>query len=149
MATITAMCTSFKKELLEAKHDFNAAGGSAFKIGLIKSSPAGTYGAATTNYTDITGNSDEASGTGYSAGGSALTNVDPVSSGTTGYTDFSPDITFSTSTITASGCFIYNTSDSNSMVSVHDFGGDKSSSAGDFTIQFPAAAAGTAIIRIA
>lgn len=148
MAITTAMCTSFKVELLEAKHDFNAAGGSAFKIGLFKATVAGTYGAASTNYSNVTGNSDEASGTNYSAGGQALTNVDPTSSGTTAYTDFA-NVTWSSSTIDADGAFIYNTSNSNTMVSVHDFGGTKSSNNGDFTIQFPTPDASNAIIRIA
>ena len=148
MAITTAMCTSFKQELLEALHDFNASGGNAFKIGLFKNSVAGTYGAATTNYSNVTGNSDEASGTNYSAGGQSLTNVDPTTSSTTAYTDFG-NITWSTSTINADGAFIYNSTNANRMVSVHDFGGTKSSSAGDFTIQFPTADASNAIIRIA
>ena len=150
MAISTAMCTSFKVELLEAKHDFNASGGSAFKIGLFKQTVTGTYGVATTNYSNVTGNSDEATDSlaAYSAGGSALTNVDPTSSSTTAYTDFS-NVTWTPSTIDADGAFIYNTSNSNSMVSVHDFGGTKSSNNGDFTIQFPTPDAGNAIIRIA
>lgn len=149
MAITTAMCTSFKQELLEALHDFNATGGNTFKLGLFGATVAGTYGAATTNYSNVTGNSDEATGTGYSAGGSTLTNVDPTTSGTTAYCDFSPDVTFSTSTIDADGAFIYNSTNGNRMVSVHDFGGTKSSSAGDFTVQFPTADASNAIIRIA
>ena len=148
MAISTSLTTSFKSELLSGLHDFDS-GGNAFKIGLFKDTVTGTYGAATTNYSNVTGNSDEASGTGYSAGGSALTNVNPATSGTTAYTDFSPDITFSSSTIDADGAFIYNTTNGNRMVSVHDFGGTKSSSSGDFTIQFPTADASNAIIRIA
>ena len=90
----------------------------------------------------------QASGTNYTSGGSNLTRVDPTSSGTTGFTDFA-DLTFGTATITARGCMIYNSSDSNKSVATIDFGGDKTSTAGDFTIVFPAAAASTAIIRIA
>lgn len=148
MATTTAMCTSFKKELFEAKHNFLVTGGSTFKVALVKSAPTGTYGAATTNYSNLTGNSDEASGTGYTAGGGTLTRVNPTSSGTTAYTDF-VDFTWATSTITASACIIYNSSQSNASVSCHDFGGDKSSSAGDFTLVFPTADATNAILRLA
>lgn len=148
MAITTAMCTSFKKEVLEALHDFNASGGNTFKLGLFKDTVAGTYGAATTNYSNVTGNSDEASGTGYTAGGKTLTNVDPTTSSTTAYTDFD-DQTWSSSTIDADGAFIYNSTNSNRMVSVHDFGGTKSSSSGDFSVQFPTADASNAIIRIA
>ena len=147
MAITTAMCTSFKSELLSALHDFDVAG-NTFKLGLFKTSPAGTYGAATTNYSNVTGNTDENTGTGYTAAGKTLTNVAPTTSGTTAYTDFD-DQTWGTSTIDADGAFIYNSTNSNRMVSVHDFGGVKSSSTGDFVIQFPAAAASTAIIRLA
>ena len=147
MAITTSMCTSFKSELLSALHDFDAAG-NTFKLGLFKTSPAGTYGAATTNYSNVTGNTDENTGTGYTAAGKTLTNVAPTTSGTTAYTDFD-DQTWGTSTIDADGAFIYNSTNSNRMVSVHDFGTPKSSSTGDFVIQFPAAAASTAIIRLA
>lgn len=146
MAVTTAMCTTFKKELLEALHDFNSAG-NTFKIALIKSSEAGTYGAASTNYSDITGNSDEASGTGYSAGGNTLTNVDPSNDSTVGITDFA-DTSWTTVTITVTGCMIYNSTNGNRAVSVHSFGGTQTVTAGTFTLVFPAAAAATAIIRI-
>ena len=148
MAITTAMCTSFKVELLSGLQDFNLSGGNAFKLGLFKDTPAGTYGAATTNYSDVTGNTDENAGTGYTAGGKTLTNVDPTSTGTTAFTDFD-DQTWSSSTIDSDGAFIYNSTNGNRMVSVHDFGGTKSSSAGDFVIQFPTADASNAIIRIA
>ena len=137
------MCTSFKKELLEAVHNFKNSGGSTFKLAMYTNSASFT--AATTAYTT----SNEVSGTGYSAGGGTLTRVNPSSSGTTGFTDFS-DLTFSSSTITARGALIYNDSASGDpTVVVLDFGGDKSSSSGDFTVQFPAADASIAIIRIA
>ena len=151
MAGLTqAMCTSFKTELLTGTHDFTNGTGNTFKIALFRATASivGTYGAATTNYSDVTGNSDEASGTGYSAGGNTLTNVTPTSSGTTAFTDFA-DTTWSTATITASGALIYNSSASNAAVAVLDFGGDKTSTAGDFTIVFPTADATDAIIRIA
>ena len=137
------MCTSFKKEILEAVHNFKNSGGSTFKLAMYTNSASFT--AATTAYTT----SNEVSGTGYSAGGGTLTRVDPTSSGTTGFTDFA-DLTFRSSTITARGALIYNDSASGDpSVVVLDFGSDKSSSSGDFTVQFPAADASNAIIRIA
>ena len=143
MTISTAMCTSFKKELLEAKHNFLASGGNSFKLALYTSSA--TLAAATTAYSAT----NEASGTGYSAGGAALTNINPASSGTTGYTDFA-DLTFSSSTITANGALIYNdTASGDPSVCSLAFGGDKTSTSGDFTIQFPTADASNAIIRIA
>jgi len=143
MAITQAMATSFKKELLEAKHNFLASGGNSFKLALYTSSA--TMTAATTAY--VTTN--EATGTNYTAGGSALTNVNPSSSGTTGFTDFA-DLTFGTATITARGCMIYNdTASGDPTVAVFDFGGDKTSTAGSFTISFPTANASAAVIRIA
>ena len=142
MAITQAMCTSFKKELLTATHNF-ATNGNAFKLALFTSSA--TMGAATTAYST----SQEVSNSGsYTAGGGALTKVAPTSSGTTGFTDFS-DITFTTATITARGALIYNDTNSDKAVCVLDFGSDKSSSSGSFTVQFPAADANNAIIRIA
>jgi hypothetical protein len=140
------MCTSFKQELLEGQHDFRS-GGHTFKLALFTSSA--TLDATTTDYS-VT---NEVSGTGYSAGGGALTNVSPATSGTTAFTDFN-DLTFSTATITANGAVIYNTttgggSGTTDAVVVLAFGGDKTSTAGDFTIQFPTADASNAIIRIA
>ena len=142
MAITQAMCTSFKKELLEAVHNFKLSGGDTFKIALYTSSA--TFSAATTAYSAT----NEVSGTNYSAEGNTLTRVDPSSSGTTGFTDFA-NTTWSSATITARGALIYNSSDSNKAVAVLDFGADKSSTSGDFTIQFPAADASNAIIRIA
>ena len=143
MAITQAMATSFKKELLEAKHNFLASGGNSFKLALYTSSA--TMSASTTAY--VTTN--QASGTNYTAGGSALTNINPSSSGTTGFTDFA-DLTFGTATITARGCMIYNdTASGDPTVAVFDFGGDKTSTAGSFTISFPAASAAAAVIRIA
>jgi hypothetical protein len=147
MAITQAMCTSFKQELLQAKHDFTTSTGHSFKLALYTSSA--TLGATTTDYSAT----NEVSGTGYSAGGGALTNVTPTTSGTTALTDFA-DLTFSTATITANGALIYNTttgggSGTTDSVVVLAFGGDKTSTAGDFTIQFPTADASNAIIRIA
>ena len=145
----TAMPTSFKVELLKGLHDFSS-GADVIKIALLKSQSAGTgtYGAASTNYSDITGNSDEASGTGYVAGGNTLTNITPVADSTTAVCDFN-DTTWSSATFTTCGAMIYNTTNSNSACAVLSFGGDQTVSSGDFQIQFPAAAAATAIIRIA
>ena len=142
MAITSTLTTSFKKELLEAVHNFKNSGGDTFKLALYTSSA--TLGATTTAFT-TTG---QASGTNYTSGGANLTRVDPTSSGTTGFTDFA-DLTFGTATVTARGCMIYNSSDSNKSVATIDFGGDKTSTAGDFTVVMPAAAASTAIIRIA
>ena len=143
MAITTAMCTTFKKELLEAVHNFKNSGGSTFNLALYTSSAS--LGASTTAYTT----SNEASGTGYTAKGAALTRIDPSNDGTTAITDFS-DLTFSSSSITARGALIFNESASGDpAVCALDFGSDKTSSSGDFTIQFPAADASNAIIRIA
>ena len=142
MAITSTLTTSFKKELLLGNHNFTNSSGDTFKLALYTSSA--TLGATTTSFTT----SQEASGTNYTSGGSALTNVTPTTSGTTAFCDFN-DLTFGTATITARGCMIYNSSDSNKSVATIDFGGDKTSTAGDFTIVFPAAASGTAIIRIA
>lgn len=140
------MCTSFKDELLEGVHDFRAVGGDTFKIALYSS--AATLSASTTAYT--TSNEVAASGS-YSAGGGTLTNISPTTSGTTAFTDFD-DISFTAATITARGALIYNTTPThtytNPAVVVLDFGGDKTSTSGTFTIQFPTASASDAIIRI-
>ena len=142
MAISQAMCTSFKVELMTGTHNFTNSSGNAFKLALYTSSA--TLGAATTAFSAT----NEVSGTGYSSGGGALTNVTPTLSGTTAFTDFA-DLTFSSSTITANGALIYNSTNSNKAVCVLAFGGDKSSTNGDFTIQFPTPDASNAIIRIA
>ena len=143
MAISQAMCTSFKKELLEAVHNFKNSGGSTFQIALYTSSAS--LGASTTAYTT----SNEVSGTNYTAKGNTLTRVDPTTSSTTALTDFA-DTTWSSATITARGALIFNDSASGDpSVAVLDFGGDKTSTAGDFTVSFPAADASNAIIRIA
>ena len=143
MAITQAMCTSFKKELMEAKHNFLLSGGNTFKIALYTSSAS--LAASTTAYTT----SNEVSGTNYTAKGNTLTRIDPSSSGTTALTDFA-DTTWSSSTITARGAMIFNEDTSgDTSVLILSFGADKSSSAGDFTIAFPTADASDAIIRIA
>lgn len=140
------MCTSFKQELLQATHNFNS-GGDTFKLALYDNNA--TFNAATTDYTAT----NEVSGTGYSAGGGTLTNISPTNSGATAFTDFG-DLTFAASTITARGALIYNTTagagtGTTNSVLVLDFGSDKVSTNGDFTIIFPTADASNAIIRIA
>ena len=145
MAITTAMCTSFKGELLGGIHDLDT---HTLKLALIKSGMSGTYGAATTNYSDVTGNSDEASGTNYSAGGQNLDSPAITTSGTTAMVDFADEV-FSNVTTSAAGCIIYNSSASNKAICVIDFGGTVSATAGDLTIEFPAVGTSTAVIRIA
>lgn len=138
------VCTSFKRELMEAVHNFKLTGGNTFKLALYTNSASFT--AATTAYTAT--NEVGASGT-YAAGGGTLTRVDPATSGTTAYTDFA-DLTFTSATITARGALIYNdTAVGDPTVVVLDFGSDKTSTAGNFTIVFPTADATNAILRIA
>jgi|TARA_R110002111_G_scaffold75577_2_gene119883 hypothetical protein len=141
MAISSAICTSFKQELLVGTHNFTN-GANSFKLALYTSSA--NLGAATTAFT-TTG---QASGTNYSSGGSALTNVTPFATGTTAVCDFN-DLTFSNATITARGCLIYNDTQSDKAVCAVDFGGDKTSTAGDFTVVFPTPTATGAIIRLA
>ena len=138
------MCTSFKQELMTATHNFTNSSGNTFKLALYTNSAS--FNAATTAYTatNEVGNSGS-----YSAGGGALTNVTPTTSGTTGFTDFA-DLTFTSATITARGALIYNdTASGDPTVVVLDFGADKTSTSGDFQIVFPTADASNAIIRIA
>jgi hypothetical protein len=143
------MCTSFKQQILEGVHDFRATSGDVFNIALYTNSASFT--AATTAYTasnEIT----NTAGTAYVAGGQALGNISPSTSGTTALTDFS-DETWSSASFTARGAMIYNTTPThtytNPSVVILDFGSDKTAVAGDFTIVFPTADASNAIIRIA
>ena len=142
MAITQAMCTSFKVELLTGTHDFTNSTGDSFKLALYTSSAS--LGASTTAYTA----SNEASGTGYSAGGQTLDSGTISTSGTTAFVDFADEV-FSDVTLSADGCIIYNSSASNKAIATIDFGGTVSATAGDLTIEFPAAGASTAIIRIA
>lgn len=142
------MCTSFKQQLLQAQHNFTSGTGDTFKIALYDNNASFT--AATTDYTatNEVGNSGS-----YSAGGGTLTNVTPTTSGTTALTDFD-DISFTSATITARGALVYNTTTgagtgTTDTVVVLDFGADKTSTSGTFTIQFPTADASNAVIRIA
>lgn len=141
MAITQAMCSSFKQEVLLGEHDLDT---DVIKIALYTSSA--TLSAATTAYT--TSNEVSSSGTNYTAGGNTLTSPSVTLDGTTAIVDFA-DSSWSSSTITARGALIYNSSKSNKAIAVLDFGGDKTSTNGTFTVNFPAAAASTAIIRIA
>jgi hypothetical protein len=150
MAIAQALCSSFKKELLEGVHNFTT-GGNAFKLALYaegsggKSSTTATLGATSTVY--VTTGEVATSGS-YTTGGAALTKVSPTLSSTTAITDFA-DLSFTTATITAMGALIYNDTNSNKAVCVLDFTSNKTSTSGTFTIQFPTADASNAIIRIA
>jgi len=142
MAITQAVSTSFKQELLTATHNFTLGGGDVFKAALFTS--LANLDSTTTVYSPTA----EVVGTGYSAGGNTLTNVTPVIAGTITYTDFQ-DTTWTMATITARGMHIYNSSKANRSCIILDFGSDKMSSAGDFTVVFPVADASNAIIRIA
>jgi hypothetical protein len=145
----SALCTSFKVELLTGTHNFTNAA-NAFKVALLKTEAAiaSNYGAATVDYDNVS--TDEvANGSGYTTGGAALTNATPTSSSTTAYTDFTNDPEWTSATFDTGGAIIYNTSASNRAVAVIDFGGTKSVTNGTFKITWPTADASNAIIRIA
>lgn len=142
MAITTAMCNTFKQELLGGVHDLDT---DSLKIALIKASPVGDYDASTTNYSDL--GADEATGTNYTAGGQALDSATITLSGTTAFVDFADEV-FSNLTISADGALIYNTSQANKAIAVFSFGTTVTSTAGDFTVIFPAADASNAVIRI-
>ena len=145
MTIASAVCNSFKQEILVGTHNFTASSGNAFKLAMYTSSAslgAGTTAYATTN--EIT----NASGSAYSAGGKTIVSVTPVLDGTVAVCDFA-DISFTSASFTANGCLIYNDTQADKAVCVVAFGGDKTVSSGTFTIQFPAADASNAIVRIA
>ena len=142
MAITSAICTSFKVEILKGVHNFTASSGNTFNLALYTSSAS--LGAATTAYTT----SNEVSGSGYTAKGNALTSVTPALSSSTAVCDFA-DVSFTSASFTANGALIYNDTQSDKAVAVIAFGGDKTVSSGTFTIQFPTADASNAIIRIA
>ncbi len=141
------MATSFKKQLFEGVHDFRSSGGDTFKLALYTNDA--TFDASTTQYTST--NEVSASGD-YAVGGATLTNVSPSADGTTAILDFD-DVILENTTISARGALLYNTTPAhtytNPVAAVFDFGSDKTSTSGTFTIQFPAASAASAIIRIA
>lgn len=140
MAITQAVCNSFKKELLDGVHDFDS-GGDAFKLSMYTSQA--TINASTTSFT--TGN--EVSSSGYTSGGKQLqSQTTSVASGVA-IVDFA-DLSFTGVTLTARGALIYNSTDSKRAVCALDFGGDKTATAGTFTIQFPAFTTSAAILRI-
>lgn len=141
MAITQALASSFKSELLQGIHNFSASTGDTFKIALYTSSA--TLDSSTTVYSAT----NEASGTGYSAGGATLTNVGVSLTGTVAYIDFD-DVTWSSSSISAAGALIYNSTDSNKAVAILSFGGTYTSTNGNFTVTFPAATNTTAIILL-
>ena len=144
MAITTAMCNSFKQELLEGVHAMDT---DTLNVALIKASPAGTYGVGTTNYSDVTGNTDEAVGTNYTAGGQELDSATITLAGSTAIVDFADEV-FANLTISADGAIIYNSSQGNAAIAVFDFGTTVTSTSGDFTVVFPTADASNAVIRI-
>ena len=150
MAITSAICSSFKQELLQGKHDFDSSGGHTFKIALFTSSAS--LGASTTDYS-TSNEISNTSGSAYSAGGATLTNQGVSLSSTTAFTDFA-DVSYTSASFTANGALIYNTttdggSGTTQAVAVIAFGSDKTATNGTFTIQFPAADASNAIIRLA
>ena len=145
MAISSAICNSFKQEILVGTHNFTASSGNSFKLALYTSSES--LGAGTTAYS-TSNEISNTSGSAYTAGGKAIVSVTPVLDGSTAVCDFA-DISFTSASFTANGCLIYNDTQSDKAVCVVAFGGDKTVSSGTFTIQFPAAAASTAIVRIA
>ena len=145
MTITTSVCNSFKTELLGGIHDLDT---DTIKIALIKVSETGTYNGSTTNYSNVTGNTDEVVGTGYTTGGNTLTSPVISLSGTVAIVDFA-DTLWANATISANGALIYNASKTNKAIAVISFGGTVTSTAGDFTIQFPLPAAATAIIQLA
>ena len=150
MGITTAMCNSFKQELLGGVHDLDT---DVLKIALIKDTPTGTYNKSTTNYSDVTGNSDEATGANYTAGGQALS---APTDGSTSIINLANDVAFldfvdevfQDVTVSADGAILYNSSQGNKAIAVFDFGGTITSTAGDFTIVFPDQNSSNAVIRI-
>jgi hypothetical protein len=145
MAITSAICTSFKQEILVATHDFTNTTGDTFKLALYTSSA--TLGASTTAYSATNETTNDA-GSAYVAGGNSLTSVTPTTSGTTAFCDFA-DTSWTSASFTANGCLIYNSSKSDKAVCAIAFGSDKTATNGTFTIQFPTADASNAIIRLA
>jgi len=145
MTISSAVCNSFKQEILVGTHNFTASSGNAFKLAMYTSSAS--LGAGTTAYSSSNEISNT-SGSAYSAGGKTIVSVTPALDGTVAVCDFA-DISFTSASFTANGCLIYNDTQADKAVCVVAFGGDKTVSSGTFTIQFPAAAASTAIVRIA
>ncbi len=141
MANVTSITDSFKKEVLQGLHDFTLTTGSVFNIALFQD--AGNLSASTTAYS-VTG---EASGTGYVAGGQALTNITPQIASNTAYLSFQ-NVTWPSSSISASGALIYNTTNSNKSVETFSFGATLTTVAGTFAVNFPTNAYNTAVLTL-
>lgn len=147
----TAFPTSAKAELPQALHNYTTTSGNVFKLALIKATPTGVYGAASVNYSDITGNADETSGTGYTAGGFAWTaaqNITPAASGTSATWSWSVNPSWTGATFSTDGCMIYNSTSGSRAVYVGTFGGTQSVSAGTFTVILPANTVGNAVLQL-
>ncbi len=149
----TAFPTSAKVELPTATHNYTTTTGNVFKVALGIASPVGTYGAATTNYSNLTGNSDEVpNGSGYTTGGFAWTaaqNITPTSTGTTSFWQWSVNPSWTVATFSTTGCIIYNSSASNKAVYVGSFGGTQSVTSGTLTLVLPTNDATNALLRLA
>ena len=145
MAITSAVCNSFKQEILVGTHNFTASSGNSFKLAMYTSSAS--LGAGTTAYS-TSNEISNTSGSAYTAGGKVIVSVTPALDGSTAVCDFA-DISFTSASFTANGCLIYNDTQADKAVCVVAFGSDKTVSSGTFTIQFPAADASNAIVRIA
>ena len=143
----SAVCNSFKQEVLVAAHNFTASSGDTFNLALYTNTA--TIDASTTAYSTGLGGQVSASGTGYALGGKPLVSATPTLDGSVAICDFTSSVSWTSATITARGCLIYNTDKSDKAVCVLNFGGDKTATAGTFTIEFPNPAASTAIIQLA
>lgn len=152
MTVTTAMPTSFKAELGQALHNFTTTTGNVFKAALVKASQVGTYGAATTGYASLTGNSDEvANGSGYTTGGFAWTagqNLTPQTSGTTAYWQWSVNPSWSAASFSTDGVIIYNSTNGNRAVYVGSFGGTQTVTSGTLTLVLPTNDSTNALLRI-
>lgn len=146
----TAMPASAKAELMQGLHNF-AAGGHDFRVALIKATPAGTYDQTSTNYSNLTGNSDEVTGTGYTAGGydiGAGNNVTPQVSGTVAYTTPGANPVWTNATLTTGGALMYNATSGNRAVYVGSFGGTQTVTSGTLTILMPVNNSTTGLLRL-
>ena len=148
MTITSAVPNTFKQECLVGTHNFTASSGDTSKLALFKSGVTGTYGSGTTNYSDMTGNSDEASATGYTAGGFTLTNATPIVNGGQACCDWTTDPSWTiTGTLNTDGALAYNSSKSNKAIGVFSFGATQTTTNATFTLIVPAQTASNAIIR--
>jgi hypothetical protein len=141
--TGSAICNSFRTELLKALHNFSAAAGNAFNMALYNNTA--TLSATTPAYTPT---GEVPNGSGYTTGGELLGNVEPTATGAIAFTNFSPDPSWTSATFTARGALIYNVTNTNRSVCVLDFGSDKPVSNGTFTVVMPPNVAASALLRL-